>query len=234
MSSRVWLHRDDDFRPGAELFRSDRLFALWSYSATHGQLLLRADRLPGVAHRLSTTTEVLFSPVVAVRAQGGYRGLVIRCATDEETERVERGISNYSPGDARVLILESEGVTGHVVTLGVGWSEGILSHLEPSFFNTFNQYDPTWPTKPLPGVGGELDIASPQEVADAFLTRSPHGVREQRTHGVHVLTAIIERDGHRSRHNVGVFLTEADAEEARRLVAPHTATCWIEPLPIVF
>ncbi|SCG80488.1 hypothetical protein GA0070609_6472 [Micromonospora echinaurantiaca] len=68
----------------------------------------------------------------------------------------------------------------------MGWCEGELSDLQPSFFNPFRPYDPMWPVKPLFGVGGDLDIASPQEVA-----------------------------------------------EARRLVEPHVATCWIEPLPVV-
>ncbi|MBQ0980462.1 hypothetical protein [Micromonospora sp. M61] len=234
MTSRVWLHRDKDFRPGVELFRSDRHFSLWSYSATHGQLLLRADQLPGVEGRLPTTIEVLFSPVEAMRMQSDYRGLVLRCATEDEAARVARDTSHHSPENARVLILESEGVTGYVVTLGVGWSEGALSYLEPSLFNTFSRYDPIWPSKPLSGVGGELDIASPQEVAKAFLAGLPEGVRRPRRHTVHLLTASIEEDGRRSRHNVGVFLTEADAEEAKRLVEAHTATCWVEPLPVVF
>ena len=235
MTSTVWLTNDEHFRPGAELFRSERQFALFSYSATHGQLLLRADAMPGVGRRLPTTTEVLFNPVEAVQIQAAYRGLVIRCATEEEAARIYGGMSDddYRSENARVLVLESEGVTGYVVTVNVGWCEGELSHLQPSFFNTFSPYDPIWPTKPLYGVGGEFDIASPQEVAEAFLTGLPEGVRRERYRYLHLLTAVTEQDGRRRRDNLGVFLTEADAEEAKRLVEPHVASCWIEPLPVV-
>ncbi|MEU4399250.1 hypothetical protein [Micromonospora orduensis] len=235
MTSTVWLTRDEQFRPGAELFRSERQFELFSYSATHGQLLMRADRMPGAGHRLPTTTEVLFNPVEGVQIQATYRGLVIRCATDGEAARIYDGIADddHRSENARVLMVESEGVIGYVVTGNVGWCEGELSHLQPSFFNTFSPYDPIWPTKPLYGVGGTLDVASPQEVAEAFLTGLPEGVRRERYRSVHLLTAVIEQDGRRRRDNLGVFLTETDAEEARRLVEPHVASCWIEPLPAV-
>jgi hypothetical protein len=132
-----------------------------------------------------------------------------------------------------VLVLESEGKTGYVVSLAVGWCEGVLSDLQPSFFNTFSAYDPMWPVKPLFGVGGEYEIASPQEVAEAFLTGLPEGARRERYRYVHVLTAVTEKNGRRSRHNLGVFLTETDAEEAKRLVEPRVAMCWIEQLPVV-
>ncbi|MEU7935084.1 hypothetical protein [Micromonospora echinofusca] len=235
MTSKVWLTRDEDFRPGAELFRSERLFALWSYSATHGQLLLRADQVPGGGGRLPTTVEVLFNPVDAVRIEAAYRGLLIRCATEEEAARIRDGLSDdgHRSGNSRVLVLESEGATGYVVTVNVGWCEGELSDLQPSLFNTFSPYLPMWPVKPLLGVGGELDMASPQEVAEAFLTGLPEGVRRDRHRSVHLLTAVTEQDGRRRRDNLGVFLTEADAEEARRLVGPHVASCWVEPLPVV-
>ncbi|MEV6817079.1 hypothetical protein [Micromonospora sp. NPDC051296] len=233
MTSSVWLQRDEDFQPGVELFRSERFFSLWSYSATHSQLLLRADRLPGSDSRLPTTVEVLFTPITAVRMQDGYNGLLIRCATDEEAASIEREITIYRPEEARVLILESEGVSGHVVTLAAAWREGVLSHLLPSLFNTVSPYYPVWPTKPLAGVGGEVDIASPQEVAEAFLAGLPEGVRRERRGSVYLLTAVTETNGRRSRHNVGVFLTEADAEEAMRLVEPHVQRCWVEPLSTV-
>jgi hypothetical protein len=235
VTSTVWLTKDEHFRPGAELFRSERQFALWSYSATHGQLLLRADAMPDAGHRLATTTEVLFNPVDAVQIQAAYRGLVIRCATEDEAARIRNGIpdNDYRSENARVLLLESEGVTGYVVTVNAGWCEGELSHMQPSFFNTFSPYDPIWPSKPLYGVGGEFDIASPQEVAEALLTGLPGGERRERYRHVHLLTAVTERDGRRRRDNLGVFLTEADAEEAKRLVEPHVETCWVEPLPVV-
>lgn len=236
MTSRVWLSRDEDFRPGAELFRSERLFGLWAYSATHGQLLLRADAMPEGHARLPTTVEVLFRLADAMQVQTSYQGLVIRCATEEEAAGIYDGLPDHychAENHHRVLVLESQGVMGYVLAGGVGWCEGELSDLQPSFFNPFTPYDPRWPAKPLFGVGGELDIASPQEVAEAFLTGLPVGVRRDRHRHLHLLAAVTEEDGRRRPHNLGVFLTEADAEEARRLVEPHVASCWIEPLPVV-
>lgn len=235
MTSKVWLDRDENFRPGVELFRSERLFTLWSYSATHDQLLLRADQMPGCDGRLPTTIEVLFNPVDAVQIQAAYRGLVIRCATRDEATRICGDISDdgYRAENARVLVLESEGVTGYVITVNVGWCEGELSDVQPSFFNTFSPYDPMWPSRPLGGVGGELDIASPQKVAEAFLTGLPEGVRRERHRYLHLLTALTEQDGRRRWHNLGVFLTEKDAEEAKRLVEPHVTMCGIELIPVV-
>lgn len=234
VTSKMWLTQEEHFHPGAELFRSERHFVLWSYSATHGQLLLRADAMPGAGHLLPTTTELLFNPVGAAQVQAAYRGLVIRCATEEEAARIYGGLSDddYRSENARVLLLESEGVVGYVVTVNVGWCEGELSHMESSFFNTFSPYDPIWPSQPLYGVGGG-HIASPQEVAAAFLAGLPEGVRRERHRYVHLLTAVTEQDGSRRRDNLGVFLTEADAEEARRLVEPHVASCWIEPIAVV-
>jgi hypothetical protein len=235
VTSKVWLSKDEHFRPGAELFRSDRHFVLWSYSATHSQLLLRADAMPGADHRLPTTTEVLFKPVEAVQIQAAYRGLVIRCATEEEAARIYGGIpdDDCRSVNARVLLLESEGVTGYVVTDNVGWCEGKLSRMQSSFFNTISPYYPEWPSKPLYGVGGEFDIVSPQEVAEALLSGLPEGERRERYRKVYLLTVVTEHDGRRRRDNLAVFLTEADAEEAKLLVEPHVASCWIEPLSVV-
>ncbi|MFI2711138.1 hypothetical protein ACH495_13525 [Micromonospora sp. NPDC018662] len=235
MTSGTWLPADQRLRPGEELFRNDREFTVWSYSATHCQLLLRADHLPGGESRLPTTVEILFQQVDAVQMRASYRGLVIRCATDEEAARVEPGLvgQGHRSEASRLLILDSAEGTGHVLTGAVAWREGVLSDMQPSLFNSFDPYDPMWPVKPLTGVGGELDVASPQEVAQAFLAGLPAGVPRERHGTVHLLTAVVERDGRRLRYNLGVFLTEADAAEAKRLVEPHATSCWTEALPTV-
>ena len=51
-----------------------------------------------------------------------------------------------------------------------------------------------------------------------------HGTRSTEKDGLDLVAG---------RHNLGVFLTEADAEEAKRLVESHVAKCFIEPLPMV-
>ncbi|MEU1247728.1 hypothetical protein [Micromonospora arida] len=42
-----------------------------------------------------------------------------------------------------------------------------------------------------------------------------------------------EQDGRRRWHNLGVFLTEKNVEEAKRLVEPHVTMCDIELIPVV-
>lgn len=130
-------------------------------------------------------------------------------------------------------MLESEGTTGYVMTRAVGWREGELSRLEPSFFNTVSPYQPEWPLTPLAGVGDGSRTASPRQVAEAFLTGLPDGERRDRYRFVYLVWAVTDTDGRPRRHNLGVFLTEADAEEAKRLVEPHVAKCFVEPVPMV-
>jgi hypothetical protein len=38
---------------------------------------------------------------------------------------------------------------------------------------------------------------------------------------------------HHGSHIVGVFLTEADAEEARQVLTPSVPTCWVQHVPVV-
>lgn len=130
--------------------------------------------------------------------------------------------------------LDSEGVTGHVVAGAVGWCGGALPRMQVSFFTRFSPYDPVWRSGPLWGVGGESTVASPQQVAEALLGGLPADERRERHRHVHLLMAKVEQDGRRGWHNLGVFLTEEDAQEAMRLIEPHVAVCGIENVPVVF
>ncbi len=60
--SDVWLNRDGDFDPGAELFRSDRTFSLLAYVRSHGQLLLSSDRAADNEAN-ETTIQICFKPI---------------------------------------------------------------------------------------------------------------------------------------------------------------------------
>ncbi|MFI6785136.1 hypothetical protein [Micromonospora sp. NPDC050276] len=70
-------------------------------------------------------------------------------------------------------------------------------------------------------------------MAEAFLSGLPEGEHRQRYSAVYLLTVLTEENGRRTRHNAGVFLTEADAEEAKRLVEPRVERCWVESLTVV-
>ena len=62
--SDVWLTKNDDFRPGAEVFRSDRTFELLAFVRSHGQLLLSSDRDAG-DRPAETMIQICFKPVDA-------------------------------------------------------------------------------------------------------------------------------------------------------------------------
>jgi hypothetical protein len=76
MHQEAWLNQDHQFPPGREVFRSERSFAVWAYTVSHSQLLLRT-RTAGGQPRI----DVLFKPVEAMKIRTDFDGLVIRCAT---------------------------------------------------------------------------------------------------------------------------------------------------------
>jgi hypothetical protein len=218
----AWLNTDHELAPGSEILRSERRFVLWAYSVSHRQLLLRsaADR----DHE--TTVDLLFKPVEAVKIRGGYDGLVIRCATAEEAERIE------DPPGPRLFLLESQGRTDYVTGGAVGWHEGVLDRTRPSFFNTADAYEPQWPTQPLGGADAGFTIASAQDLIEAL--GADDGDRPHREYYRMVYVLMTGRR-HRSDDDptgTGVFLSRADAEEACALIAPKVTDCWIETLPI--
>jgi hypothetical protein len=235
VTSDIWLSRDDQFRSGEVLFRSDRTFQLWAYGVTHSQLLLSSntDRNDKAC---KSTVQILFKPVEAVQIQECYRGLVISCATEAETRQINAGICDYGfrNPSARVFVLESQGVRGYVVSSAIGWREGVLSRLEPSFFNSASPYDPAWPIGPLGGTHSELEFVSITELTQALIEGldDDDDARRDRRRYVYVLLA---KDAQRdSRPNpVGVFLTEADAEEAARLLRSKVSGCRVEAVAVV-
>lgn len=67
MRSEAWLNEDHQFVAGAEIFRSERSFALWAFTVSHSQLLLRT-RTAGGGSRI----DVLFKPVEAMKVRADY------------------------------------------------------------------------------------------------------------------------------------------------------------------
>ncbi|MEU3011606.1 hypothetical protein [Nocardia asteroides] len=123
MHEMSWLNKDHHFEPGAELFRSERIFAVWSYTVSHGQLLLRSQLRLDDGHL--DTIDILFKPVKAMKLQSRYEGLVIRCASAREAAAAKAEMRQPWPED-RVLVMESDGIVDYVVSLAVGWCEGVL------------------------------------------------------------------------------------------------------------
>lgn len=199
----AWSSSAEAARPGAEVFRSDRQFRMWAYSATHSQLLLRSAAAGPGDQRHATTVELRFTLVHAVEVLEVYDGLAVRYATEDESR-------NAAPG-TQIFVLESQGHTGVVACGVLGWREGVLSDVEPSLFNVFEPDDGQWPAQPLAGVS-----AGAERFRDAWavLAVAPDGPDA----GTRV---------------VGVFLTEQAARAARAVVKATVERCWIAPTRIV-
>lgn len=222
MTANAWLNTDHELAPGAEIFRSERRFALWAYSISHGRLLLRSA--PDGDHE--TTIDLLFKPIEAVKIRGDYDGLVIRCATAEEAERIE------DPPGTRVFLLECRDRTDYVTAAAVGWREDVLDRTRPSFFSEPDAYEPRWPTQPLGGAGGGFNIASAGDLIEALGAGDDDRPHRERYRMVYVLMTGRHHRSDDDPAGTGVFLSRADAEEACALIAPKVTDCWIETLPI--
>lgn len=143
MQTAAWLNLDHEFPPGGHIFRSDRSFAVWAYTVSHSQLLLRT-RTAGGRSRI----DILFKPVSALNVRADYEGLAIRCATADEHERVLAATA-LTGQDLRVLMLETAGGLDYVVTLAVGWREDDGEDRDPSALAFFPPG--TDPARILPG-----------------------------------------------------------------------------------
>ncbi|MFH8382059.1 hypothetical protein ACH4E7_14080 [Kitasatospora sp. NPDC018058] len=180
-----------------------------------------------------TTIDVLFKPAGVLKIRDDYDGVVIRCATVQEAESIRTAY----PGirfcrDDRVFMLESNGEIDYLVAMAVGWHEGVLSPTRLSFFNDVDAGRPRWPSQPLFGAGPRFNLASVQELTTALGATDDGPVRRERYRDVHVVMTRVDRAGGPGISAAGVFLTEADAEDARPMIAPSVAECWIEIVPI--
>jgi len=126
MPTEAWLNQDHQFSPGQPLFRSDRRFAVWAYTVSHSQLLLRAGAADG-----QFRIDILFKPVEAMKVRTNYDGLTIRCATTGEHDRILAATGQTGAG-LRVLVLETAGDIDYVVTGAVGWKEDHGQDRDPS------------------------------------------------------------------------------------------------------
>jgi len=127
----AWLNRDSQFIAGQEIFRSERDFSVWAFTVSHSQLLLRARATDG-----QSRIDVLFKPVEAMKLRTEYEGLVVRCATAAERDRVLA--STGSGGKARqVLVIETTAGFDYVVTGAVGWREDNGRDNDPSSLALF-------------------------------------------------------------------------------------------------
>jgi hypothetical protein len=130
MQMEAWLSRDDQFVPGAEIFRCNRRFSVWAYSVSHSQLLLRARTVvPGGGRQ--SRIDVLFKPVRVMKTCMDYETLVIRCATDDERELLA-GATGPKGTNYHVFVLETPTGLDYVIAGAVGWKEDDEDDYQPS------------------------------------------------------------------------------------------------------
>ncbi|WP_203976653.1 hypothetical protein [Planotetraspora silvatica] len=226
--SDVWHNSKAQLDPGSVLFQSDRRFQFFAYGVSHSQLMFRST--PLVVDQ-DSTIDLVFKPVTALKIRDVYRGLTIRCATEEEFGLIKALSGGDVEGGERIFILESDGVTDYVISLAVGWREDVLRRTRQSLFAYVSEDMPRWPTQPLDGFHMQLNVASVRDLIDA-MNADDQQVRRERYRTVYVVMTRVDRRGVPDISGAGVFLTEADAEDALAYIAPKVVDCWIEPLPI--
>lgn len=235
MTNKAWLNRDHQLPPGEEIFRSERGFQLYAYSTSHGQLLFRSFGSKDWSGDLpETTIEVLFKPAIVMKIRDAYRGLLIRRAPDDEAERIKAthpGVEFHTSD--RVFLMESQGETGYIISMAVGWHEDVLRPASPSFFANVSAEDTRWPTMPLHGVNAGFTIASAADLVEALRRSEGHRrVRRERYRNVYVVMTRVDLGDGPEISGSGVFLTQEDAEDAKAALDPHVIDCWIETLPV--
>lgn len=230
-----WLNTADRFAPGRELFRSHRRFRLWAQTVSHGQLLLRSPRSSDHPTRI----DVLFKPVSAQKVRWIYDGLVIRCPSSEERERIQQQMPGGLLGmDDRVFALETADSLDWVVAMAVGWHEdddpGDISR-----FVWLDQGRKPVVQRPLDGADGGLShgLASLEEVVAAVRAgHRPTDIADPQHAYLHVVLVRISWPGQSGTvAPVGAFLTRqaADAYLASRHPV-EGAEFYVEAVPLSF
>lgn len=232
VTTKAWFNKHHQLVPGRELFRSERRFQIWAYTTSHGQLLIRATPRfwpdePGDGD--DTTIDVLFKPLRALKLRDSLDGLVIRCARADETSQIMDSAPGVDWTESHVFILESQGQADYVVSMAMGWEEGVLPRMQQSFFAEIVPGD-KWPTTELFGVGAGFEVASLPELVGALAEDSYPPRRRDRCRYLRVLMVKPSPDA--DAYAAGVFLTEEDAAEAQKLFAPKVHQCWFDWAPV--
>ena len=110
----------------------DRPMQVWLYSASHGLLLLRGQKVNDVDKRI----DVLFRGVQAIET----RMQNLECLSIVEVSISDLEMSQSKPqdlpeSDLKAFLLNCEGWTGYVVAGSVEWIEDELAYWEPSSLN---------------------------------------------------------------------------------------------------
>ena len=167
------------FRPGAELFTSDRSFQLCDYTVSHSQLLLRSEVGTGAERggAYPTRIDILFKPVSVTRIRAVYPDLRIRCATEAERERIRRETRGNTGDASSFFVLESgHGGFDYVGASTIAWHEDQPGDRQASYWaERFREVGAAWVDRPLVGAHGRLRYTAKLE---RFLESLKTGVND--------------------------------------------------------
>jgi hypothetical protein len=105
-----------------------RTFEVWSFTCSHGVLVLRSNKAVGVATRI----EVVWRGVRHISLTSPLRHVVVRPALPEEIELVASRLPDSIADNEAVYVVEADGCTGYVVATHCAVYEDTREYFDPS------------------------------------------------------------------------------------------------------
>jgi len=107
-----------------------RHFQVWSFTVSHGQLLLRSTK----AADQSTRIDVLFKNVLTIHLPTSFDGLSIFEASESEKTEIKFQIGAKGITDRKIFIVRGSNFQGYVIAGAVASHEDEGEYNDPSFF----------------------------------------------------------------------------------------------------
>ncbi|MFG3499481.1 hypothetical protein [Streptomyces sp. NPDC047928] len=114
----------------AVLFESGREFEVWSFNASHRQLILRSN--PDRIAKTTTRVEVYFGHVEFMSVRSAYNCLTVAEAGAEDASRIKGTLPDGLRG-GRIYLLDSNART-FVLSARPAWREAECAFDDPSLF----------------------------------------------------------------------------------------------------
>lgn len=111
-----------------ETLAFNRRFQIWSYTVSHGTLLLRSTKAPGTPTRV----DVLFKDVAAINLPTNVDGLTIERADDAAAREAASTLDEPELRGRTVFAVRGRGCRGHVVAGAVFHHEDEGEFFDPS------------------------------------------------------------------------------------------------------
>jgi hypothetical protein len=113
------------------IYESEREFLVWSFTASHRQLILRSN--PDRIARTTTRVEIYFGHVEFMSLRSSYSGIRLLGAGPEEVQQIsERLPSGLRPGGTYLL---EENLQSFVISAKPAWRERECDFDAPSLFD---------------------------------------------------------------------------------------------------